>query len=902
MHHEDLDLDVTNLRCEGLRDPIGVACRTPLHVSWQIEGTAKSVKQRAYHLQAASAESDFSGGDLLVDLKVSSDQTYAVPLSIPELAEKTIYYWRVRVCVDTQDVQGVWLPWSETARFETGLKDENSWKAQWIEADERFYQDADEYCRQYWKDPADYGGDVTIAGDQGLRRVPYLRRDFRLKPGIVKGRLYITARGLYEAYLNGSKIGPCALAPDFTAYDKCIYYQTYDITPLLREGGNRFDILLGDGWYVGHAQGIPGTNHLYGERPSLIMQAEIHYADGMMETIMSDESFRAAVGPLQYADLFMGEYYDMRYEKRDYVYGTVCRDYDKSVLTPQQGELIVVTEVLDAKRVFRDAEGSLIVDFGQVIAGRVRLVLSGREGDIVTIEHSEELDHRGVFYDVMPSFPFHDQKNVIRFAEDRTIVYEPQFTFQGFRYIRIKGLKSELRAEDCQAVVIGTGMEVTGRFTCSHEGLNQLMSNILCSQRGNMLSIPTDCPQRERAGFTGDAQVFGAAAAWNMNVAEFFRRWLEQCRLEQLEGGQIPIVVPYTDAYRKLEPNPGWTSAGWSDVIVFLPWDLYQAYGDIRFLRDNYEAMLRWMDHVERCAHETMPERAYFDFRNRRRHRYLWNTGHHWGDWQVPGMDPFEGAAYTKEITASLYYYRAVIAMAKIADELGDGERRAYYEDLGDKIRDAFHEEYITEDGRLTAEWQGGYVMALAFGMVEGERKERFSRRLHELVAAQEDHLQTGFLSTPFLLDALWDNGYPDTAYRLLYQDTPPSWLYQVKMGATTMWEEWFGKEPDGTLRGTSFNHYAFGAVCTFIYERIGGIRRLEKGFKKIRIAPEAAEGLDFAETRLRTIHGELYVRWERTGQGIRYHLRIPHNTTAVVAGTKEVREIGSGDHEFVLE
>jgi len=267
---------------------------------------------------------------------VTGDDAYAVPVRIHGISEKTIYHWRVRLCVETEDAREIWLPWSEAARFETGLKDSASRIAHWIEADEQFYRDADRECRQYWKrvDPGDAESVKTYGGDQGLRRVPCLRKEFRVRPGIVKGRLYITARGFYEAHLNGRKIGPNALAPDFTAYDKCIYYQTYDITDLLLEGENRFDILLGDGWYAGHAQGIPGTNHLYGMRPALIMQAEIVYEDGTSDMVISDESFRVAAGPLQYADLFMGERYDMRFEDRQYVYGTVRRDYDKSVLVP----------------------------------------------------------------------------------------------------------------------------------------------------------------------------------------------------------------------------------------------------------------------------------------------------------------------------------------------------------------------------------------------------------------------------------------------------------------------------------------------------------------------------------------------------------------------------------------
>jgi alpha-L-rhamnosidase len=896
-------LRIVDMRCEGLAHPLGVPCQG-LHVAWRIAGDARGVRQTAYAIQVVRDRPDFEQGPLDLEELVESDSSCAVPLRLPELAEKTVYYWRVKARVDTEDERGVWLAWSEAASFETGLADAGSWRGQWIEADEAFYADADQVCRQFWKeDAAGYAKNGKLGvRHQGLMRVPYLGKEFELKGRIVKGRLYITARGFYEARLNGKKIGPCALAPDFTAYDKCIYYQTFDITSELKEGRNRLDILLGDGWFAGHAQGIPGTNHLYGDRPALLMQADICYEDGTKETVASDDSFSAAVGPLQYADLFMGEYYDMRYEDQSLVYGTVVRDYDKSVVVPQRGELIVATEILNARRVFRDAEGSLIVDFGQAIAGRVRLRLTGGEGDIITIEHSEELDHNGVFHDGMSNFPFHDQKNVIRFASTKTIVYEPQFSFQGFRYIRVSGLSGELRPEDCQAVVIGTGMAVVGSFRCSNEDLNRLMSNILWSQRGNMLSIPTDCPQRERAGFTGDAQIFARAAALNMDVAGFFARWLEQCRYEQLERGQIPIVVPYTNAYREMEPNPGWTSAGWGDAIVFLPWDMYQAYGDIRFLRDNYAAMLRWMDYVETCAQETMPERAYFDFEHRRRHRYLWNTGHHWGDWQVPGMDHFEGALYTKEITASLYYYRAVRTMAMIARELGDDGRSAYYEELGGKIREAFHQEYITAQGRLVTEWQGAYVMAIAFGMVEGELKAVFAKRLNELVVEQDYHLQTGFLSTPFLLDALWDCGYRETALRLLWQETPPSWLYQVRMGATTVWEDWFGKDQDGVVKGTSFNHYAFGAVCTFIYERIGGVRRLDKGFRRVLVRPEATDGLDYAETSLRTIHGELYVKWVKERERLRLTLRIPHNTSAVVTAGDAWTELGSGAYELMLD
>ncbi|WP_433940453.1 family 78 glycoside hydrolase catalytic domain [Paenibacillus lautus] len=893
-------LHVVDLRCENVSNPMGIACKTP-YVSWKVSGNLNHVTQTAYAIQVALQASDFESGQIIWEQNEPSDASYAVPLRLNEIQEKTVYYWRVQVCVNTEHEHGLWLPWTEVASFETGFKDESSWSGKWIEADDRFYQIADEECRRYWKEKP-YGDKASLnERDQGLRKLPYLSKEFQLKAGIEKARIYITARGFYELNINGHKVGPCVLAPDFTAYDKCIYYQTFDIADAVQEGDNRLDIILADGWYAGHAQGIPGNNHLYGVRPSLLMQTEIYYANGTLEVIASDSSFQATAGPLQYADLLMGEYYDLHAGQAQ-IFGTVERDYSMSVAMPQKGAMIVATDMLEASRVFRDAAGSLIVDFGQVIAGRERLVITGSAESIVTIEHSEELDHAGVFYDVMNTFPFHDQKNIIRFAEAQTIQYEPQFTFQGFRYLRISGLDYDnIRPEDCQAVVIGTGMPVVGSFECSNKELNQLMRNILWSQKGNMLSIPTDCPQRERAGFTGDAQIFGKAAALNMDVSGFFSRWLEQCRLEQLERGQIPIVVPYTKAYSEIEPNPGWTSAGWGDMIIFLPWDMYQAYGDIRFLAENYESMLKWMEYVENCAQETMPEKYYMDFENRHRHKYLWNTGHHWGDWQVSGIEAFQGVELTKEITASLFYYRAARTMMLISKELGDSHHYEYYKALSGHIYHAFHEEYLAEGKLAAEEWQGAYVMAIAFGMVDGDMKDAFAKRLNEMVVKQDYHLQTGFLSTPFLLETLWNCGYQETAYRVLYNDTPPSWLYQVKQGATTMWEEWEGIDRDGLVKGSSFNHYAFGCVGDFVYEKIGGLSMLAPGFKKIQIRPEATENLEYAETTIQTIYGELYVKWVKKEEGLQYQVKIPHNTRAVIVGKNGQVHLGSGVHEFTI-
>lgn len=897
------------LRCNGLENPLGTPCDS-LGFTWKILGDGQNVQQVRYRLQISSA-AGFDETDIIYNVtKDMWEQRFVLEEA---LAEKTTYYWRVQLLVTSgEHGSGGWTPWSVASTFETAFADTGSWKAQWIEAGEDFYKDADVTCKNFWKRKKDLFSFPGIEEkdpegypkkDQGLRRPPYFYREFCLKKTVKKARIYISAHGSYTLQVNEKIFGRRTIAPDFTAYDKCIYYQTYDVTDALKTGGNRLNIPVADGWYAGHSQGIPGLNHLYGEHPALIMQMEITYTDGSCETIVSDGQFEARNGELLYADPFLGEYLDLTQDcgqnsraEAPQTYKTVSMEYSRNVLTPQKGALVEAVAQVDAVSVKALSEGTYIVDFGRTLAGRESLIFEGDEGCTIRIEHSEALGENGDLQNVIGFFPFHDQCNSIKIGDEATYTYEPQFTFQGFRYIKVSGVKSELRREHCRTYILSTAMERTGQFECSNVLLNRLTENAFCSQQSNMLSIPTDCPQRERGGFTGDAQVFAPTAAWHQDVSEFFRRWLEQCRLEQLDRGQIPIVVPYTKAYSEGAPNPGWTSAGWGDAIVFVPWDMYMAYGDIRFLEDNYSAMEKWMEYVRVCAEETMPEQYYMDYERRSVQKYLWNTGYHWGDWLMPGYSDNDGVAASKEITASLYYFREVVTMEKVTKALEMANRCDYYSSLKAHIRDAFHKTYITEDGRLTNELQGLYVMALAFGIVDGRLREQFAARLDELVKAAGDHLQTGFLSTPFLLDVLWDNGYRDTAFAVLYQDTCPSWLYEVKMGATTIWEAWDAVGPDGKIKfGVSFNHYAYGCVCDFIYRKISGIVPLEPGFRSVKIAPEMIRELDFAQMSYETVYGLLKVRWDKTVDGIRYDLEIPHGMTALVDTGNGIKTLGSG-------
>ncbi len=893
---EARDLYVVPTGYQGMQDPIGVS-GTGGRFTWNIRGKGRDVIQQAYRLQIAREE-DFR--EPVYDKTWTGADTWCeVEL---ELAEKQVYFWRVCSCVTEGDKDPVWLPWSDPGKFETGLFGEDSWQGEWIEADEDFYRDAREVARDFWESP-----DI----DQGMRRCVYLRRTWELAEAPVRARSYVTAHGFYELRINGRKAGKYALAPDFTAYDKCLYCQTYDITGLLHPGENQVEVVLADGWYAGHAQGIPGRNHLYGERPALLMQAEAQSADGRTSILASDDTFRACTGPLLYADLFMGEYLDQTQDSVEY--GTVVCPYPKDILVPQEYEGIqekknlLAVGLLPAAKVWQQADGSWIVDYGQVLAGRERIRFCGEAGSLVKIEHSEVLDPAtGDIMRTIQRFPNHSQTDTVRIVEEDWI-YEPSFSFQGFRYLKISGLVGELVPSRCACAVLETAMTDTCAFHCSHEELDRLVRNAYWSQCGNMISIPTDCPQRERGGFTGDAQIFCRTAAWNQDVLGFFRRWLGQCRLEQLKRGQIPIVVPYTDAYRDSEPNPGWTSAGWGDAIIFVPLDLYHAYGCREVLQENYSAMERWMDYVTACAQDSMPEQYYMDFGKRRAMQYLWNTGYHWGDWLMPGYTDEEGVACSKEITASLFYYRQAVCMEEISHVLEESgflegqEHSSYYRELAGHIRDAFHQVYLTKDGKLTRELQGLYVMAIAFGMVQGTEREIFAGRLEELVKEAGYHLGTGFLSTPFLLDVLWECGLRDTAYRVLYQDTYPSWLYEVKKGATTIWEHWDEIREDGSVCGGSFNHYAFGCIADFIYRRIGGITSLVPGFREVLIQPEAVRGITYAELSYQTQFGWFHVRWDREEAGIRCQVTIPPGMCAWTEEEGNRKRYGSGVHVFLL-
>lgn len=866
---EKIRLYTGDLRYNGMHNPLGVSTKQGTF-SWKILGEGRWVRQLSCKIQI-DTNRDFKEPVF----EISADTSLPQWELKENLEEKTRYFWRVNVCVKSADEEEYWSGWSDAAEMETALADGKSMRGNWIEADEEFYEAAETLANEIWKTKIipENRKDEKL----GLLRNPFMKAIWTIKEKPQKARIYITAHGLYHLRINGKKIGSYALAPDFTPYNKTIYYQTFDLTEDLVSGENSVDISLGDGWYVGHSQGCPARNHHYGERPALIFQAEVVYADGTKELFVSDKNMEVYTGPLLYADMFMGENLDMN--QIPVKYAAVEKEYSKEVLIPQEYEGIKEKQILDAVDVKQISDDSWIVDFGQVMAGHERILFKGEKGSSVKIEFSEMLTQEGDIMIINPLNPFHEQTNYIQIADDE-FLYEPQFSYQGYRYIKVSGIRNGLTKKQCKSVVLETAMEDAVSFWCSDQRINQLLHNVYWSQCGNMISIPTDCPQRERGGFTGDAQIFARTAAWNQNVQGFFRRWLKSCRQEQLERGQIPIVVPYTSSYWLSEPNPGWTSAGWGDAIIFVPLTMYHVYGNKEILKENFNAMERWMRFVIQAAEDDMPERLYFQFEKRRYMKFLWNTGHHWGDWLMPGIDAEEGVLLSKERTASLFFYREVVAMEEISRILDESERETYYKELKENIYCCFHKIYMHEDGTMDQELQGLYVMAIAFGMVQGAEKERCLDKLNAMVVKADYHLETGFLSTPFLLDVLWDGGYKETVSKLLYQDTCPSWLYEVKKGATTIWEMWEAILEDGTVQITSFNHYAFGCVADFIYRRLTGIQEKEVGFSTILLYPQFTYGLTYVEFKHKSLFGELNIKWEKKEGTLIYQVDIPHGMT----------------------
>lgn len=906
-----MSLIIFDLKCEHLKNPLGIDCKEP-SFSWKFKSDERNTIQSAYHIKVAETMESLSDQSNLVwdSGKISSNQSiYIVYLGEP-LRSKIQYYWKVMVWDNHGNAVS-----SDVQTLETAFLKKKDWKAKWIEpvqesAVEEPILTIDEFMRY----PAVAPEDIQMQPCQYVRKV-FVLNETKIK----KARIYITAHGIYRVYINGNRVSDDEFAPGNTTYTQYLQYQTYDITAHLNKGENIIGVIVADGWYLGRV-GFGGDSCQYGNMLGLLFQIEVEHTSGDHKVIISDKNSKASTGPLVFSDIFVGEKYDATKEIigwNDIGFDDTSwlsvneTEYEFDNLRAQYGETVKRSEELSPKAIYQSEKDETIIDFGQVIAGRVELIFDGaKRGDRVVMEHSEIVDKYGSFLNNIQG-RYKNQMDIYICKGGAKEVYEPYFTFHGFRYIRISGYPNELKKEHVKAMLLRSNTSITGEFSCSDERLNRLQQNILWSQKGNMLSIPTDCPQRERAGWTGDVQVFSPTAVFNMDSLAFFKRWLKNVREDQLLDGQVPTVVPYMKGYR-LETGcfpmqDTHCSAGWGDVCVILPWVLYNTYGDSSVLSENYQMMKRWVEYIRKTAETENPEdiRQITPERSERL-RYLWNTHFHFGDWLTPSVsfdfetgdvDMIKSAFATKEFVPTCFFAYSSSLLSEIAKILGFKSDAKEYAKLSKNVKKAFAEEFIDDEGKIETQLQGIYILALKFGLIPKSLKGKALNHLVELIEKNGNKLDTGFLSGPFILDVLVDGGREDVVWELLFQEECPSWLYEVKMGATTIWEAWQAVLPDGTPTTVSFNHYAFGCVGDWMYRHIAGINAKEEGYKHIEIKPLYTEEIASAYGQLRTVYGDISCAWKRVGEKFMMDVSISANTKADIylptTDTDSIKESG---------
>lgn len=835
---------------EHHRDPLGIGERAP-RLSWTVSTGIAGWLQRGYELEF----SDGTATDL-----VESGESVLVPWPGAELRSRERRGARVRVHGADGSVSD-WSPWSWA---EAGLLDPADWRA------------------------AAAGPPLELLGPPD-GPAPLLRRDFTVRGPVKRARLYVTALGVHETEINGRVVGDDVLAPGWTSYHHRLRYRTHDVTGLLREGANAIGATLADGWYRGRIGFGGGKTGLYGERTALVAQLEITYTDGSTDVVVTDGDWRCAPGPVTAASLYDGEKHDARllpagWSEPGFDVGSwVPADavpYDPGVLRAPTGPPVRRTETLSPVEVLTSPSGKTILDFGQNLAGRLRIRVQGPAGRTVTLRHAEVLEDGELALRPLREAAAED-RYTLRGGEPEE--WEPRFTTHGFRYAQVDGWPGELDPACVQAVVCHTDLRRTGDFCCSDPLLTRLHDNVVWSMRGNFVDVPTDCPQRdERLGWTGDLQVFAPTAAFLYDCTGALATWLADLADEQAEQGTVPFYVPWVPLLGALP------TAAWGDAAVLVPWTLYRRSGDLEVLRRQWPSMKAWVDQVAALAGED----------------HLWDEGFQFGDWLDPAAPPDDpGRARTDHaLVATAYHARSASVLASAAELLGHDA--APYAALAGQVRAAFRREFVRPSGRLACDTQTAYALALAFDLLDGPaQRERAGRRLVELVARDDHRIGTGFVGTPLVCDALCSVGAHETAYRLLLQRECPSWLYPVTMGATTVWERWDSLLPDGSVNPgemTSFNHYALGAVADFLHRTVAGLAPAAPGYRRLRVAPRPGGGLTHASARLDTPYGPASVRWAVEGGGLTVWATVPAGTVAEVdlPGLEPV-EVGSGAHTF---
>ncbi|WP_308290241.1 family 78 glycoside hydrolase catalytic domain [Mumia sp. zg.B53] len=760
---------------------------------------------------------------------------------------------------------------------------------------------------------------VDAAGPEvWLRRddpVPLLRKEFDLAgKEVERARVYASARGVYRLHLNGERVGDHELAPGWTAYDKRIDHQTYDVTDLVRSGDNAFGAELSRGWYTGNiAMFGPNT---YGTDTSLIAQLVVDFTDGTSTTVATDGSWNATDGPVRAADLLDGETFDRRradalgdwdepsYEPEGWT-DVVVRDEPVDTLEPQTAPPVRVTqELTETRRIDSPTDGAHLYDLGQNMVGHVRLTLDGDKGDTVRIRHGEVLNPDGTLYTA--NLRSAKATDYYTLGSDGPETYEPAFTFHGFRYVEVTGVDEAPDAEDVVGVVVGTDGELTSELDTSSDLVDQLHRNIVWGMRGNFLSIPTDTPARdERMGWTGDINVFARTAVYDMDAQTFLDKWLQDLRDTQRANGSLPGVAPIVPG----RFDGGYESAGWMDAGVHVPWTLWRAYGDTEVIRDNYTMMKKYVDFLDAdSTNHIRSAGGYLDWLN---------------------LDDPTPA----DVLDTAFVAKSTREFAQMAEAIGNDADAAAYQARYEAIRAAYQDAFVAADGTVKGDSQTSYILTIINDLAPADRLDAVVDQFVETLERRDYHLSTGFLGVDGLLPALTKAGRTDIAYRLLQNEDYPSWGYEIGKGATTIWERWNSINPDGTFNDVgmnSFNHYAYGAVGEWMYRTMAGVSELEPGYRKVLVAPEPGEGIDHVTFAVETRYGPVRSAWKKVSGGLDLEVSVPANTTAEIripapgrwavtegGGAAEsadgvrfvayedghaVYEVGSGDYRFGID
>jgi alpha-L-rhamnosidase len=833
------ELKPNRLRCEYAVDPIGIGVRVP-RLSWIDESGVRGDTQSAYEIRAASSPEKLRRPDVWDSGKVESDETTQIEYGGPALNSRQRVYWTVTVW----DASGHAPRTSRPAFWEMGLLDKADWKGEWIGA-------------PYTKGEA--------------RQATYLVKDLKVERPIARARVYVTARGLYELYLNGETVGKDLLTPGWTDYRKRIQYQTYDITKDVVKGTDRFGMVLGDGWYCGHVGLTGGEN--YGTHPMGLAQIEIEYKDGTKEIASTDRSWIRIPGPIRSDDLLMGETFDARWNLKAFGMlreGMVSMGVTQPLaieseplagvqLVAQSDPTVQVLAELKPKTMWKAADGAYVFDLGQNMVGFARLQAHGDAGKTVRLRFAEMLNPDRTIYTT--NLRGAKATDYYTLSGQGTEVWQPTFTFHGFRYVELTGYPGVPGMDAVTGIVIGTNNPQAGTFACDNELVNKLQHNIYWGERGNYLSVPTDCPQRdERLGWMGDAEVFAPTATCNNDVAAFLSKFTQDTEDAQSPAGGFSDVSP-----RMGDQSDG--APAWGDAGVIIPWAIYENYGDKRILAERYGAMRKWIEYID----SVNPD-----------HLWIKRSNNNFGDWlNVQDDTP-------RDVIATAYFAHSTDLLARSARVLGKADDAAKYRALCQAIREAFVSHFVGGDVLIKGDTQTDYVLALAFDLLPEAMRARAAERLVAHIHDRKDHLSTGFVGVGSLCPTLTRFGHTDLAYKLLENDTYPSWGYSIRQGATTIWERWDGWTQEKGFQDpgmNSFNHYSLGSVGRWMYETVAGIAPdpAAPGYKRFIVHPIMGPGINSARASLMTMHGEIKTAWNYSAHRFHLDLTVPVNTMATV-------------------